>query len=108
MASDMDSVRRHLLALAERRRIKDWPNDWRPYEVTNSADSQPFNDETAWELIIHLLRTGCLLSEKMQRNPPVMAYEIVHCLPDGWQVFIKIRPGKGCILGRSFHYDEGQ
>jgi hypothetical protein len=56
MCSDLDAVRQHLLSLAvqEDKRIIDHPNDWKPTEVTNPEDGQPFTDESAWELIIRL------------------------------------------------------
>jgi hypothetical protein len=113
MGSDFDSVRRHFLLLAEQtdKRIIDKPNDWRLYEVNNpEEEGETFNNETAWELIIRLLRSLHPIKEVTQKDPPgAVAYEMIFCLDDGWNVYIKLRAGKrGYICGRSFHYDERQ
>jgi hypothetical protein len=113
MGSTVDDQRRYLLSLAsqEEKRLIDYPNDWRPYEVINPAkDGQPFNHETAWELIVQLLIAVHPLTIIPQKKPPgAIAYQMIHCLDDGWDVYIKIRAGKrGYIYGRSFHYDERQ
>ena len=108
MATDLVAVRVHLLSLArqEAKRIIDDPNNWRPYEVDNPEEpGEQFNDETAWKLIVRLLEIGHPMEEDPQREPRVIAYRLVYCLPGGWNLFIKIRAGKrSCICGRSFHY----
>ena len=109
MATDLDAMRLHLLSLArqENKRIRDDPNNWRPYEVDNPYEpGQRFNNETAWDLIVRLLEEGHPIEEDPQRKPPgAIAYRMEVCLPGEWNLFIKIRVGKrSCICGRSFHY----
>jgi hypothetical protein len=111
MASDIEAVRRHLLSLAsqEAKRLLDFPNDWKPHEVIDPRlENRTFTNESAWELIVALLDSEHPMRAVAQVNPPnSIAYEMVCCLDDGWNVYIKIRLGKrGRIFGRSFHYAE--
>jgi hypothetical protein len=111
MDCDLDAKRRYLLSLAVQvdKRLIDDPNEWRPYEVSDPCDCrQTFTHEMAWELIVKLLEEGHPMRPVLQRSPQgAIAYEMVFCLEDSWNVYIKIRPGKrGHIFGRSFHYAE--
>jgi hypothetical protein len=113
MASVSDEDLKQLLALAQQdaKRKIDWPNDWRPYEVNNPEDGQPFTNESAWELIIRLLEDKAPAKKVEQKNPPgAVAFVFQKTLADGHKVYIKIRFNKNRskVFGRSFHYDESQ
>lgn len=113
MDPDLTAIQRHLLSLARQvdKRRRDFPSDWRPFEVANPREpGQQFNDVTAWELIVEFLASAALMRRVPQRMPSgAIAYEMTCCLEDVCHLYIKIRPGKkGLIFGRSFHYDERQ
>jgi len=113
MAKVNDEILKQLLTLAQKddRRIIDWPNDWRPHEVNNPDDGQPFTNESAWEFVITLLQDKTAYKEVPQKKPPgAMAYVFRATLSDGWKVYVKVRFSKNRskIIGRSFHYDEKQ
>jgi hypothetical protein len=57
MDADLPSVRHHLAVLARRKKARTlgWPRDWRPSEVCNPEDGQPFTPAGVWEFIVHLL-----------------------------------------------------
>lgn len=104
---------RQLLALAreEDKRKLDWPHDWRPHEVTNPEDGQPFTNASAWEFVIRLLEGNADGKVVSQRKPPgATAYVFRAVMADGWTVYVKLRFNKNrsVIFGRSFHYDERQ
>ena len=65
-------VLKQLLGLAkqEEKRKIDWPNDWRPNEVNNPDDGQPFTNESAWEFVIRLLADNADCRSVAQKNPP--------------------------------------
>ena len=113
MAKAPRDILQQLLALAidEDKRKIDWPNDWRPYEVSNPEDDQPFTNESAWEFVIHLLEANAEFRSIPQKKPPnTIAYVFRATLSDGWKVYVKVRFNKNrsSIFGRSFHYDEHQ
>ena len=108
MPQDLASIRHQLALLAQRKRARklDWPRDWRPHEVLNPLDGQPFTDAGAWEYIAELLEQGQELEESLQDQPAgVTAYVMQVALPDR-TLYIKVRLGAGFILGRSFHYSD--
>ena len=113
MASVSAEILNRLVTLAKEdgKRKRDWPNDWRPNEVTNPDDEAPFTNESAWELVIRLLEDGESCKSVAQKTPPgSVAYVFRPTLSDGWKLYVKIRFNKNqsVIFGRSFHYDERQ
>jgi hypothetical protein len=108
MPDDLASIRHQLKMLANRKKARrlDFPRDWRPHEVLNPLDGQPFSDTGAWEFIAELLDQGQELDLSPQEQPPgVTAYVMQVPLKEG-QLYIKVRLGAGYILGRSFHYSD--
>lgn len=108
MAADLSSVRHQFATLARRKkaRVLDKPNKWRPYEVICPETGTPFTEAVAWEFIAELLDQGEPLEEVPQEQPPgVTAYAMQVALA-GETLYIKVRLGAGCILGRSFHYSD--
>lgn len=111
MSSNPEAIHRYLVSLVEQedKRNLDCPNDWEPYTVRDPAGGY-FTDESAWEFILQLLKSGHRFQEVLQHIPPKgahrMAYFTVVTI-DGFEVYIKIRPAQSHrIMGRSFHYSE--
>src|SRR5437763_16067130 len=105
--------RRQLARLARqrsRRRIpREFPCSWRPHEVTNPEDNQPFTDPGAWEFIALLLQDvqGQAVNViTLDRPAGQQAFVLLRPVPGG-NLYVKVHYGHGpTILGRSFHYSE--
>jgi hypothetical protein len=94
-----------------RRRVpRELPCSWRPSEVINPDDNQPFTDSGAWEFIAQLLENAEQSVDVITLERPAgqSAFVMTCDLPTG-RVYIKVHYGHGpSILGRSFHYSEHQ
>ncbi|HYT89811.1 MAG TPA: hypothetical protein VEL76_13970 [Gemmataceae bacterium] len=84
----------------------DKPSKWRPHEVICPATGEPFTEAGAWEYIADLLDGGHPLEEVPQEQPPGKMAYVMQVLISTETLYIKVRLGAGCILGRSFHYSE--
>jgi hypothetical protein len=113
-----DEERKELARLARNKATRttlftrERPTEWRPYQVQNVSDSAAyipyFTDDSAWQFIADLLENGHPVIVKSLMTPPdAKGYEM-H-VPSGCHlpaIYIKIQFGVGCVIGRSFHYDE--
>lgn len=113
-----DEERKELARLARNKATRttaftrDRPTEWRPQQVQNTSETASFipyfTDEGAWNLIADLLENGYPVKVKILDLPPgakafEMHVESGSSLP---RIYIKIQPGHGSVIGRSFHYDE--
>lgn len=109
MSGDLTSIRHQLLTLAQQKKKRklDEPRDWRPYEVLNPETNEPITPQAAWEYITERLEDeNQILEEVVQENPPgKKAYVMIVASGDS-HIYIKLRLGSGCVLGRSFHYSK--
>jgi hypothetical protein len=109
MSPVSDAIRHQLQAIARRKKARDtlWspvrPNDWRPTEVINPRDGQPFTPAGAWEYIAELLETHPIDEMELDQPAGKTGYVMKVASPDG-EIYIKLQLGSGKIIGRSFHY----
>jgi hypothetical protein len=105
MPADLPSIRHQLAVLARRKRARviDRPNRWRPHEVICPETGEPYTDAGAWEFIADLLEQGHELEESPQEQPAGVTAYVMHVSIAAETLYIKVRLGTGCILGRSFH-----
>ena len=116
MTVPSESVRRQLVVLARRSqaRVTEFsthrPTDWRPGQVRNPDGllDTHFTDAAAWELIASRLEDGHPVEVVELRKPArttgyVMMIDIEPGQP---HLYVKLQPGSGTIIGRSFHYSE--
>ena len=106
----LGKIRSEIVRLAQikRSRERDYPNKWHPNSVLSPL-GLPFTQASAWEFVADSFEEF-EFSESLQDDPPgAIAYQMVVCLEDEQEIFIKVRLGKAGnkILGRSFHYSEG-
>jgi len=108
MDQELPSIRRQLALLAKRKSAQTlgFPRDWRPSEVTNPEDGQPFTPRGAWIFIANLLeqRSEVQLETVTLDNPPGSTAYVLTPLVGEHIVYIKVQLGAGKIIGRSFHY----
>jgi hypothetical protein len=108
MGGDIASIRRQLAILARRKaaRTLGWPRDWRPSEVTNPLDEQPFTPAGVWDYIAQVLEANPEIPiEAMTLDNPKGATGYVMSVRMGeHSLYIKLQLGAGKIIGRSFHY----
>lgn len=85
------------------------PHSWRFREVTDPSTGEPFFLDSSWEFVAFLLDSGrdlesvTLTANTADRGKT--AYVIKEPL-SGTDLYIKIRPGCGAVIGYSFHYTE--
>ena len=108
MPSDPAAIRHQLITLARRKAARkyDWPRRWHANAVLNPETGQPFGDVGAWEFIADRLEAGHPFEEVIQEDPPDKTAYVMHVQLEEAVLYIKVRLGSGCILGRSFHYSE--
>ncbi len=109
MSDDLASIRHQLLVLVrqKKKRKLDEPRDWRPYEVLDPETNQPFTTTGVWEYITQILEEeNHPLEEVVQENPLGKKAYVMFVEMGEKNLYIKLRLGTGCVLGRSFHYSE--
>ena len=108
MAEYSASIRRQLAVLARRRsaRTLGWPRDWRPSEVANPENGQPFTPAGAWVFIAQLLEEDheIPIEAITLDNPKGSTGYVMNVILGDRVLYIKLQLGAGTILGRSFHY----
>ena len=104
-------VRHQLIRLLQQGRFtlpkfREMPYDWRPEQVINPADGQPFTRRGAWHFIQERLEAGCTIEGVILDIPPgKAAYAIVLDVgKDNPDLYVKVQLGSGFVIGRSFHY----
>jgi hypothetical protein len=103
--------RRELALLCRRPRSHNlgWPRKWHPQTVVNPDDEdlQVFTPVGAWEFVAQLLESGHPMEEVVLKVPPgKKGYVLFACGGTGRpRIYIKLEFGAGCVLGRSFHYE---
>ena len=104
--SDLDAMRHQLAVLARRKsaRVLGWPRDWRPGEVRNPHDGQPFTGPGAWEYLAELLDAGHEIEVITLDEPPGATGYVLQVPIEARNLYIKVQLGAGKIIGRSFHY----
>jgi|SRR6516162_4014260 hypothetical protein len=106
-----ESVRHQLVRLLQNRKFilpkfSEMPYDWRPEQVINPIDCQPFTRRGALHFIQEQLENGCAIEAVVLDLPPgrtayVMLLDVGRDKPD---LYVKVQLGGGCVIGRSFHY----
>lgn len=75
--------------------------------MVDPRTGQMFTDPGAWEFVVEHLNGGCAIEPVLLEQPPgKIAYVLK--LPGGPGrplVYVKLQPGSGRVIGRSFHYD---
>jgi hypothetical protein len=82
------------------------PYDWRPEQVINPTDGQPFTRRGALHFIREQLETRCpiqpvTLDVPYGKTAYEMVFDIGENRPD---LYVKLQLGSGFVIGRSFHY----
>jgi hypothetical protein len=106
-----ESVRHQFISLLQNRRFRlpkfsEMPYDWRPEQVLNPADGQPFTRRGAWHFIQEQLENRCAIEAVILDAPPgktayTMLLDVGGDKPD---LYVKVQLGSGFVIGRSFHY----
>jgi hypothetical protein len=102
---DVEQARHQLVLLLRRgaysveftRRM---PTDWRPQQVINPVDGQPFTPRAAWHFVLDALERSEPLKQIELRAPAGKRGYVM--VIDG--IYIKLQLGSGKVIGRSFHY----
>jgi hypothetical protein len=76
------------------------PTDWRPQQVINPVDGQPFTPRAAWHFVLDALARNEPLEQIELRAPAGKRGYVM--VVDG--IYIKLQLGSGTVIGRSFHY----
>jgi hypothetical protein len=109
MEQESPSIRHQLAVLVRRKsaRTLGWPRDWRPSEVCNPEDGQPFTPAGAWEFIAQLLgeRDDIPIEQVRLDDPPGSTGYVLHAPLGEHLLYVKLQLGAGKIIGRSFHYE---
>lgn len=116
MSTLYQSMRAHLVIFARRSgaRITTFsrkqPTDWRPEQVRSPKGvlNSYFTDASAWEFFAAQIKDGQPI-EIVNLNKPKGAKRYVMKInleADRPQLYVKLQPGSGKIIGRSFHYSE--
>ena len=82
------------------------PTDWAPQHVRNPASnsSEPFTQDGAWEFVADLLEVGHEVEVIELRVPPgKKGYVLIAEGIAPEKIYIKLQPGSGVVIGRSFH-----
>jgi hypothetical protein len=82
------------------------PYDWRPEQVINPTDGQPFTRRGAWHFIQEQLEDGCsmeavILDVPRGKTAYAMLFDLGNEKP---ALYVKVQLGSGFVIGRSFHY----
>ena len=110
MPTDLELIRRELLALASRKSARvnvstqESPCHWSPQSVHHPETGDQFTTKSAWEFIVELLEGGANIEEIVLDLPPGRkGYVIKHSVTGKPTIYIKLQLGSGIIIGRSFH-----
>ena len=84
------------------------PAKWYPTTIIDPRSGKPFTDAGAWDFVAEMLVGDNRVNIQSFDTPPNETAYTMNIPTTAGIIYIKVRMGKGRIIGRSFHYSDHQ